>query len=213
MPIVINEVRAQIIAYKVGDRMSIDFYGERKRVEIIMLDSETVTFIDDDHNTDVLAHSDVKLVIEVPDIPSPGNATSVQPLEKLLCFNLTGLSKYRLSNLNNGQIGIAPCTTMYEYSSGAGRATSSPPLGGAFCTIPEEYEGTTSPIANSSGGVPSYIISSGGVLTGRTNVKNSPQTIVLTPAPNSHQVNGITFTPQYTEAPHDKSGQATILNT
>lgn len=129
MPTVINEVRAQILAYKLGESMDIDFYGERKRVTIETFDSDTVTVTDKDHNTDVLAHSDVNLVIDVPDILSSGNTTSAQPLELLLCFNLIAFSNYRLINLNKDQIGIAPNTTTYEYSPGPGIADSSPPPG------------------------------------------------------------------------------------
>lgn len=214
MPIVINETRAQILAFKVGERIRIDFFGELKSVIIEAIEPDTIEVRDDDNNLDTIANSDVNLVLEVPNLPPSSGTASARALEKLLCFNLINLSSYQLSNTKSGQVAITLRTAAYEYSPGTGiAANSSPPLGGSVCSPPPNYVGAAAPIAVANAGMPSYTVSSAGVLTSRVATGNPFSTIVLEPAPDSHKVNGTPFIPLYTEAPCETNVTASILET
>ena len=73
--------------------------------------------------------------------------------------------------------------------------------------------GAAAPIAVANAGMPSYTVSSAGVLTSHVATGNPFSTVVLEPAPDSHKVNGTSFIPLFTEAPYEINETASILET
>lgn len=209
MPIVLNEWRAQTLAYKEGEKLKIDFFGNEETVTLKTIEDNLVTIVHSSGDEDILAHSDMTVIVGLPDLSPNSTPTSAQPLTKLLCFNMSMFSKYQLFNLGNGQVGIANQEAQqYEYSPPSGAPDLSLPLGGAVCSPPAGYPGATALPANAAGAAPTVAV--GGVLTRRG--ASSDPSVVLVPASNSNSVNGFIFKRQYINAPADTTERAVPLD-
>lgn len=88
MPTVLNERRAQILAYKEGETITIDFFGDITVVILKTIDDDSVTLVHPNGDEDVLLHDDIKVVLGIPNLSPSDKSASPQPLAMSMSMSM-----------------------------------------------------------------------------------------------------------------------------